>query len=174
MTRLRRIEDRDRIFFVTFNLERGIRPLSVGERDLVLRTLCELRGPDDFALFGYVVMPDHVHLLLWPKSVSLVRVLRDLKSKTGFALAKSRNAHGPIWQRSYFDFICRRAHDFGEKLEYIHNNAVAAGLVPQAQDWRWSSYRYYAKLGEPLIKPDFIDLSGDPNDLLWPAPWSSD
>jgi REP element-mobilizing transposase RayT len=64
MTRLRRIEDRDRIFFVTFNLGRGIQALSDAERDLILNTLAELRGPDDFALFGYVVMLEHVHLLL--------------------------------------------------------------------------------------------------------------
>ena len=82
MTRLRRIEDRDRILFVTFNLERGIRSLSGMERDLVLQTLAELRSPDDFALFAYVVMPDHVHLLLWPRRISLVRIMRDLKSKT--------------------------------------------------------------------------------------------
>ncbi|PYU03561.1 MAG: hypothetical protein DMG33_16465 [Acidobacteria bacterium] len=171
MTRLRRIEDLDRIFFVTFNLERGVRALSEAERDLVLETLSELRGPDDFALFAYIIMPDHAHLLLWPRSVSLVRILRDLKSKTGFGLAKSRHTRGPIWQHSYFDFICRRARDFGEKLNYIHRNAVAAGFVRQAQDWRWSSYRHYAKLGEPPLIPDFIDFSGDPNELLWPAPW---
>ena len=109
MTRLRRIEDRHRIFFVTFNLERGVQSLADAERDLVLKTLHELRGPDDFALFGYVIMPNHAHLLLWPRSISLVRVIRDLKSKTGFALAKNRQLRGPIWQRSYFDFICRRA-----------------------------------------------------------------
>jgi putative transposase len=173
MTRLRRIEELDRIFFVTFNVERGVKALSDAERDLVLQTLGALRGPDDFALFGYVVMPDHTHLLLWPRSVSLVRILRDLKSKTGFAIAKSRNAHGQIWQRSYFDFICRRARDFGDKLEYIHQNPVAANLVQRAEIWPWSSCRHYARLGESPIKPDFMEFSGDPNELLWPAPWRS-
>src|SRR5580704_10175843 len=99
MTRLRRIEELNRIFFVTFHVERGFKALSDAERDLVLQTLGALRGPDDFALFGYVVMPDHTHLLLWPRSVSLVRILRDLKSKTGFYIAKSRDRHGQIWQR---------------------------------------------------------------------------
>jgi REP-associated tyrosine transposase len=171
VTRLRRIEDRDRIFFVTFNLERGVPALSDAEHDLVLNVLGQLRGPDDFALFGYVIMHDHVHLLLWPRSISLVRIMRDLKSKTGFALAQHRNTRGPIWQRSYFDFICRRTRDFGQKLEYIHQNPVAAGLVKHARDWRWSSYSHYAKLGKPSLVPDFIDLSGDRNELLWPAPW---
>jgi putative transposase len=171
MTRLRRIEELDRIFFVTFNIERGVQSLAAAERDLVLKSLDELRGRHDFRLFGYVVMPDHVHLLLWPRSVSLVRILRDLKSTTGFALSRSRRVPGQLWQRSYFDFICRRARDFGAKLEYIHRNPVAAGCVANCEDWRWSSYRYYAKLGEPPIELDFIEFSGDPNELLWPAPW---
>jgi len=100
-----------------------------------------------------------------------VHIMRDLKSKTGFAFAKTRNPGKPVWQPSYFDFICRRARDFVEKLEYIHQNPVADGLVTRAQDWPWSSYRHYAKTGEPPLKPDFIDFSGDPDELLWPAPW---
>jgi putative transposase len=171
MTRLRRIEDRDRIFFITFNVERGIAPLSNAERDLVLDTVQTLRRPGDFALYGYVIMPDHAHLLLRPKTVSLIRIMRDLKSRTGFALCKSRNVRGPFWQRSYFDFICRRTRDFSAKLEYIHQNPGSAGLVDQPQNWPWSSYRHYARLGDAPLVPDFIDFSGDPNELLWPAPW---
>jgi putative transposase len=171
MTRLRRIEDRDRIFFITFNLERGVAPLSSTERDVVLETLQTLRAPCDFSLYGYVIMPDHAHLLLRPRTVSLIRIMRDLKSRTGFAVSKERNTKGPLWQRSYFDFICRRTRDFSSKLEYIHRNPESAGLVHDAQDWPWSSYRHYAKLGDVPLKLDFIDFSGDPNELLWPAPW---
>lgn len=171
MTRLRRIEEYDRIFFVTFNIERGVSHLCAAERDLVLATLGELRRPLDFALFGYVIMTDHAHLLLWPKGLSLICILRDLKSRTGFAIAKRRRTRGRIWQRSYFDFICRRVRDFGTKLEYIHENPVAAGLVKHAEDWQWSSYRHYARLGNVPVKPDFMEFSGDPNELLWPAPW---
>jgi len=97
--------------------------------------------------------------------------MRDLKSKTGLALSKIRNRPGPIWQRSYFDFICRRTRDFSNKLDYIHQNPKAAGLVERPEDWRWLSYRHFAKLGPVSLIPDFIDFSGDPNELLWPAPW---
>jgi REP element-mobilizing transposase RayT len=88
VTRLRRIEVRDRIFFLTFNIARGVASLSESEMDVVLATLQELRGPNDFALYGYVVMPDHAHLLLHPKTVPLPKIMRDLKSKTGLALSK--------------------------------------------------------------------------------------
>ncbi len=171
MTRLRRIEDRDRIFFVTFNLARGVPHLGANERTLVLEALDAVRSPDDFLLFGYVVMPDHVHLLLLPRRVSLVRILRDVKSKTGYALLRQRMRRGVIWQRSYFDFICRKARDFSNKLEYIHRNPVTAGLVQRPEEWAWSSYHHYAKLGQPPVEVDFMDFSGDPEELLWPAPW---
>jgi REP element-mobilizing transposase RayT len=91
VTRLRRIEVRDRIFFLTFNIVRGAATMSETEKDLLLTTLQSLRGPDDFALYGYVVMPDHAHLLLHPKNIPLPKIMRDLKSKTGLALSKIRN-----------------------------------------------------------------------------------
>jgi hypothetical protein len=52
MTRLRRIEVRDRIFFITFNIARGVASLSEFEMDIVLATPQELRAPNDFALYG--------------------------------------------------------------------------------------------------------------------------
>ena len=171
MTRLRRIENRNRIFFVTFNLAEGTPHLAPAERDLILDLLQQLRGPLEFAIFGYVVMPSHVHQLVLPRRESLVRIIRDWKSKSGLAIAKRRHISGSIWQRSYFDFICRRARDFSEKLEYIHLNPVVAGLAEKAHDWRWSSFLYYARGGQPPIIPDHIEFSGDPQELLWPAPW---
>lgn len=168
MTRIRRIEQLDRIFFVTFNVERGVRDLSPQERSTVLEILGELRAPLGFLVFGYVVMPDHAHLLLWPRREPLARVMRDLKSRSGYAITRQRQSSGAVWQRSYFDFICRRAHDFSDKLDYRHQNPVKAGLVSRPDDWAWSSFRFYARAGTCPITPDRIDFSGDPNELLLP------
>ncbi len=62
MVRFRRIEDRDRIFFVTANVARGIRDFSPAERDTILDVLAAQRTPRTFLLFGYAIMPDHIHL----------------------------------------------------------------------------------------------------------------
>ncbi len=168
MTRLRRIEQLDRIFFVTFNVERGVPLLSPHERSVVLEILDGLRTPLGFMVFGYAVMPDHAHLLLWPRKVPLTRVMRDLKSRSGYAIAQGPQIPGAIWQRSYFDFICRRAHDFGDKLGYIHRNPVEAGLVSRPDEWQWSSFQFYARAGPCPVIPDKIDFSGDPDELLLP------
>src|SRR5262244_639256 len=102
MSRLRRIADRDRIFFVTTNLLKSVRPLSEKERDLLLELLGVLRGAHDFLLLGYVVMPDHVHLLVACRSMPIAGLMHQLKFKAGYAIQKSRGIHGRLWQPRYF------------------------------------------------------------------------
>jgi putative transposase len=136
MTRLRRIEDRDRIFFVTTNLARKVAPLIPEERELILTAIERQRSRADFLLFGYVAMPTHVHLLFSPQNQNLIQIMRDLKSKTGYAISQRRKVPGPIWQESYFDTIIRRVRNFWQKLGYMHRNPVEAGLVSEAEEWR--------------------------------------
>jgi putative transposase len=171
VSRLRRIADRDRIFFVTTNLAPGVVGLSADERRSVLRTLADIRDTGAFLLFGYVVMPDHVHLLLMPMRESLPRILHQWKFKTGHAIAQQRHGTGRLWQPRYFDFICRRVKDFWAKLEYVHQNPVEAHLAARPEEWLWSSASHYSRTGQPPVVPDGIDLPADREALLWPAPW---
>ena len=171
MSRLRRIAQQDRIFFVTSNLARSEASLSAIERDLVLNSLGETRTTHKFFLFGYVVMPDHVHAVLAVISGSLANIMHRWKSSAARSIQKARGKPGPLWQARYFDFICRRTRDVGNKLDYIHQNPVVAGLVSRADEWRWSSAGFYSKTRTPVVVPDVMDFSGDPDELLWPAPW---
>jgi putative transposase len=171
VTRLRRIADRDRIFFVTTNLGRGVPPLSAQERDLVLDDVALERVAGGFLLFGYVVMPDHLHLLMTPSRLGLQDAMRSIKVRTAWHIGKGRQQHGPLWQSRYFDFILRRAEDFWEKLEYIHQNSVEAKLARSPSEWRWSSHAHYARTEVPPVGIDAIDLPGDREAYLWPAPW---
>jgi putative transposase len=171
MTRLRRIEDRDRIFFVTTNLARKVTPLIPEERELILTAIERQKLRGDFLLFGYVVMPTHVHLLFSPQNQNLIRIMRDMKSKTGYAIAQRRNVAGSVWQERYFDTIIRRVRNFWEKLEYIHRNPVEASLVENPEAWRWSSYRHYTKKGEGPIALDPAEFPSNGDHFLWPAPW---
>jgi hypothetical protein len=110
VSRLRRIEVAGRYFFVTTNLLKHSPPLSPSERDICLDQIDRVRTKHKFALFA--------------------KLMRDWKSASGFAIAKARSKRGAIWQERYFDFILRRARDFGNKLEYIHANPVEATLAP--------------------------------------------
>lgn len=179
MSRLRRIELAGRFFFITTNLRRNIPPFSQAERDICLDHLERARKRHKFFLFAYVVMPDHVHLLLRTEQALLPAVMKTWKGGSGCAIAKRRGITGAIWQPRYFDFILRRASDFGKKLEYIHNNPVADGLVAEPQLWPWSSAAFYinnlcaSERAHDIvpIRPDLFDIPADPNEPLWPVPW---
>jgi putative transposase len=168
MVRFRRIALDHRIFFITTNLATGVPHLDASERNLVLDKLNEQR--DNFLLLAYVVMPSHLHLLIRPRGKSIVRIMRDLKSTTGFAILRRRTARGPLWQARYFDHIIRRVHHFWQKAEYVHGNPVEAGLVKRPEDWPWSSHRAFARIGISPIAIDEANLPSDPKALLWPLP----
>jgi putative transposase len=167
MTRLRRIADRDQIFFITTNLLRNRAAFAPGERDILVEIVGGLRETGAFWLFGYVVMPTHLHLLLKPHGLGLSGLMDELKGLTGKRILRERQIRGPLWQPRYFDNIIRRVRDFWQKLEYIHNNPVAAGLVASPQAWPWSSHVAYSKCCLPTIRVDPIDLPADGDTILW-------
>ena len=171
MSRLRRIEDTDRIFFVTTNLDPRAVPLAPCECDVILDWLGKVRDRYRFLLLGYVVMPDHAHVLLAVLQGSLQKIMHGWKWNSAHVIQKIRNKNGRLWQPRYFDFVCRRACDVSSKLEYIHNNPVDAGLIKPPSAWWWSSAGFYNGEQNVMLVPDRMDFSGDPDELLWPAPW---
>jgi putative transposase len=88
---------------------------------------------------GYVVMPEHIHLLVNEPA-------RALLSKAILALKLSvamRCRQRPLWQAHYYDFNVSSRAKSVEKLRYIHRNPVNRGLVANPEDWPWSSFRHY-------------------------------
>ena len=106
-------------------------------------------------VYGYVVMPEHIHLLLSePEQQTLADALKSLKQgvsrrllpKMGGPLKPAFGLSGEqhFWQKRYYDFNIRNYPQFVEKLRYIHRNPVNAGLSERPEDWAWSSFRHYA------------------------------
>jgi putative transposase len=92
-----------------------------------------------FVVAGYVVMPEHVHLLVnEPKRALLSKMIQALKLSVSM-----RGRKRPFWQAHYYDFNVSGHEKFVEKLRYIHRNPVRRGLVARPEDWRWSSFRHY-------------------------------
>ena len=120
-------------YFVTFRMMRG--NLSEEERRLVLEHL--LSGDKKFyQLAAAVVMPDHVHLLLRPlPEYELSRIMKGLKGACARMINQRRNASGSIWQDESWDRIVRDAAEFDEKLQYMADNPVKAGLVKEIQQY---------------------------------------
>jgi putative transposase len=96
-----------------------------------------------FVIAGYVLMPEHVHLLVGePHRASLPVALQVLKQLTSRKL-KPRG-EPQFWQRRYYDFNIHNPEKRVEKLRYMHRNPVQRGLVSKPEDWAWSSFRHYA------------------------------
>jgi putative transposase len=89
---------------------------------------------------GYVVMPEHVHLLVSePKKTILSKAVQALKLSVSVQSKKR-----PFWQVRYYDFNVYNEEKRVEKLRYMHRNPVKRGLVEKPEDWPWSSFRHYA------------------------------
>jgi len=108
-------------------------------RDLFEDALERVRQRYRFVVAGYVVMPEHVHLLIGEPGKGLVSgAVHALK----LSVAK-RRAERPFWQARYYDYPVLRSRKRIEKLRYMHRNPVVRGLVEKPEDWAWSSYRHY-------------------------------
>ena len=96
-----------------------------------------------FVLAGYVLMPEHVHLLLSePRNASLAVALQVLKQRTSRRLKPSGAVQ--FWQHRYYDFNVWSEEKNREKLHYMHYNPVHRALVVDPEDWPWSSFVHYA------------------------------
>src|SRR2546429_307276 len=118
---------------------------ATARKDLLLPVLELMRERYRFAVIGYVVMPEHVHLLI---SESLIgnpsRVIQAVKLSVSRRLATEGEFSGQFWQRRFYDFNLWSQQKEVEKLKYMHRNPVVRGLVASPEGWRWSSYRSYA------------------------------
>jgi len=136
---------------------------SACSRDRLLSVLEQTRQRYRFVVVGYVVMPEHIHLLLSePEIGTPSTVMQVLKQRTARALLPKKKpcdprqskllgegpARTPFWQTRFHDFNVWTEKKRVEKLRYMHRNPVKRGLASEPEDWRWSSYRFYL-LDEP-------------------------
>ena len=148
------------------------------KRELVA-TLAELRAELGFRLLGYVLMPEHFHLLIWPsEAANPSQIMQRLKGRTARSILKTlrenqrqawcarmlrrftlpstvhAEANGRVWQRRFYDMNIWTEKKQLEKLDYMHNNPVTRRLVSSASEWPWSSWRYYFLEDESIIAMD--------------------
>ena len=106
-------------------------------------------------LLAWVVMPNHVHVLVQIRTTPLAKLVQSWKTLT----AKFANRHfgrtGEWWQADYHDRYVRDESHFQKAVRYIENNPVKAGLVREAKEWPWSSAKWRAEgFGlQPVVRP---------------------
>ena len=135
--------------FVTFSCYR--RQPFFGEaetRNLFETSLEAVRRKYRFTIDSYIVMPEHVHLLVSePPDVTLSVALQALKISVS-----RRSLTRPFWQRRFYDFNVFTDKKRLEKRRYIHRNPVLRGLVKHPRGWAWSSYDHWATGQEGTVE----------------------
>jgi len=150
---LKRFQQAGHLHFVTFSCCRRAPLLGAMQaRELFQSTLEQVRRWYGFFVVGYVVMPEHVHLLLSePEPGSLALAIQMLKQMVAHKLRATTPA-GRFWQARYYDFNVWSERKRLEKLRYMHDHPVKRGLVADPQDWPWSSFRHYATGVEGVVE----------------------
>src|SRR5690242_14870238 len=130
--------------------------------------LVDLRAELRFRLLGYVLMPEHFHMLIWPsEAANPSQLMQRLKGRTARSILKTLRenrrqawcarmlarfslpstvhdeANCRVWQRRFYDMNIWSERKQLEKLHYMHNNPVTRKLVSSPGEWPWSSWRFY-------------------------------
>ena len=156
--------------FVTFNCyrRRGLLSLDLPKK-ILLGVLNQQLQLQKASCIGFVVMPNHVHAILWfPLPGNLSKFMQGWKRKSSYQIrswyrdADTRYFNAveigdKFWQPKYYSFEIDNRVKMKEKLTYMHMNPVRSGLVDRAVDWKWSSARWYANRQSVGVQVDWID-----------------
>jgi putative transposase len=149
------------LHFLTFSCYRRLPLLNtVRARNVFVNALEEIRERHGALVAGYVVMPEHVHLLIGePSKGSLSMVLQTLKQRVSRDLRKAGRDGNlqRFWQARFYDFNVHSAAKRREKLDYMHANPVKRGLVESPAQWAWSSWSFYATGKMGAVRIDSVE-----------------
>lgn len=191
-TRLRRHDEPGHIHFWTISCYRRLAFFwEDSMKQIVIDALRVLQTRHNICLIAYVVMPEHVHVILYPHArgsdtpIPISKLLHAFKRHVGVRgmnrLRTLWKKHGQLWSRPLNDWAhgkydkrvlwTARGYDFNitrektlfQKIDYCHKNPVTRGLVATADQWKWSSFRFY-EFGDQRVLP--MDWDG-----RWQVVW---
>jgi REP element-mobilizing transposase RayT len=167
-----KIYDQSKAYFITCTVVKWINLFEVDTyRDLLIDSLIYCQKNKGLNVFAYVIMPSHIHLLVRAENDDLSKIICDFKKYTskkiieqlhkdsdisGDAILKvfefeaskhSRNKTYQVWIQNNHPIEVYSNKFIKQKVDYIHNNPVKAGLVDHPEDYLYSSARNYAEMG---------------------------
>jgi putative transposase len=156
--------------FITFSCYKRRKLLETDPaKRIVLGTLGSQLAVHGGLCIGFVIMPEHVHCLVWFNEQGHLSAFMDhWKDQTSQKIKKlyrekfsayssTIDETDPAWQARYYPFNVFTQEKLEEKLDYMHLNPVRRGLVTRAVDWKWSSARWYIlgkSVGIPIRFPE--------------------
>ena len=173
--RLKRIYGFRDLHFITCSCYRRRQLLGTKQaRDLFLRIFEQVRRKHKFEVVGYVVMPEHFHILIAERDKgnpsTVLQSLKQTVAKRLLKPARKPRNHQPrlwkerlpvqnrhFWQARFYDFNVYFNEKRFEKLRYMHRNPVKRGLVPLPELWPWSSFRAYMYGERSVVKIEELE-----------------
>jgi REP element-mobilizing transposase RayT len=128
-------------YFVTTNVQNKQKVfLDTKLADIVISALFFLRDKGYYRLCSFVVMPDHLHIIILPqKNKSISQIMHSLKSYTAKKINDLLGLSGKVWQDGFYERVIRSEDDLREKAGYIENNPVRKKLVEEPESYLYSS-----------------------------------
>jgi len=114
----------------------------VENAEILVEVLLRYRAKGAYLLHEFVVMPNHLHILLTPgDTTTLEKAMQFIKRGCSYEIHKRRERRMDIWQAGFFECTIRNAADFRSKADYIRQNPVEAKLAEAPEEWLYSSAR---------------------------------
>ena len=177
-----KIRNKQEIHFITFAVVEWVDVFTRKQyRDIVLDSLRYCQKEKGLLLYAWCIMSNHVHLMAAAKEANLSAILRDFKKFTSKQIIaaiqnneresrkdwmlsifkqqgekNSRNSEYQFWRQDNHPEECYSPAFSVQKLAYIHNNPVTAGIVEKAEDYLYSSARSYQQKKDGLLEVQFL------------------
>ena len=173
MTKLQHFDHTGTARFVTFSCYHRYQVLNDNRvKFIFVKQFGDVCQKYQIEILGYVIMPEHIHLVLFPKKdIQIGKVIGELKSKSAREILKLFKVQNNtllkklyikekfvFWQKRCYDHNCRTIDTVREKIEYCHKNPVKRGLVRKQEDWLYSSFRWYKRMDNVILEIDGIKL----------------
>lgn len=140
-------------------------------RNGVARDFCDVLHEKEVSkasvVIAFVVMPDHIHIVLMLQEKCPLHVfMKQVKGASARQVNAKAARSGTFWQENYWDYAIDSSRMLEEKMNYVHTNPVRAGFVDEPEGWPYSSARYYREQYGQVIMPAAQGKEMDLSDVV--------
>ncbi len=147
MTNIRRYLHEGNIYFLT-HVTYNRHNILLNHFNLLWDSINKYQNETNFELIAWVVLPDHMHMLIDPKENNLSTLMKKIKLSFSMKYLKEQNLKsGKVWQNRFWDHIIRDQNDMNRHIDYIHYNPVKHQKIHNPFEWRYSSIKSYTENG---------------------------
>ena len=143
MPRLKHIYQNDYPYMTTTNtVNRELIFADNKPADILLEAILFGRRQQWYYLLSFVIMPDHMHLIIIPKEKNISGCMKSIKGFSARKLNEILGRQGALWQSGFYDYILDNDEKVLSRIKYIEENPLRKGLVTTFEDYKYSSAKY--------------------------------